>query len=1010
MYKKTFTLLLACCLAFSLFLLSPIHANSDYAIETQIIDSVGDSAHDMSLALDSNGYPHVSYTDGNFTGLKYAWWNGTSWTKQLVEDEVITPGHSGFESTLKLDSNNNPHICYFHPDETFHLHLRYAYWNGSAWVIQTVDQFGEGRHASLALDSQGFPHISYYGDSSLKYASWNGNQWVIQVVDRGLLYHLSIGTFSSLQIDPENNPHIAYDDDTNDLLKYASWKGSNWVIETVDLGSISDMREIEVSLVLGSGGKPHLSYVLDGNLKYAELGVSGWELQTIDATGSSIAVVGESVSLAFDSNGLPHLSYIDQYRGSRLKYAYFNGSSWNIYGLSNPAQGGYSTSLAVDVHDKVCIVHGDYTSHAVEYLYFNPFEFGSPSVVPDPTPITPPPIMVVQSEPAGLPTTLDHYNTGMYTSIAVDDQGNLHISYYDADYGLKHAFSNSSTNWYIEAVDVNRWTGRYTSVALDSNGYPHISYCNLLTRSLNYAYWNGLQWNKQVIDLDSVGSLTSIVLDSHNYAHISYFDFGNESLKYAEWDGSNWLIQTVDSVGYVGEFTSIALDSNGQPCISYYDIINGNLKYARRTDSGWNIQTVDSAGDVGWSSSLKIDSNNNAHISYLDNTNNALKIAEFNGLNWNIQTIDYVGETQTQDWFNQTSLALDKDGYPHISYFNALKGNLGYAFWNGSAWILQVADSNSNVGLCSSLALDQNGVAHISYFDLDNQRLKYISSVDADGFPSNSPEITPTPNPTPSNTPQPSPSIQPTPEPSLSPTPTPHVTVNSSIDLECKIESSNALNIQAFGILTADDKGVPNIDVLFSYSTDNGETWDVITTTKTNSTGQFFTQFGLHSSGVCLVKAFWSGNSSFLSASKTVDLILMQSENQIPLSMVSNSTLSFCEFNSTSKMFSFNVTGSQGTTGYISLYIAKSLVSDVSELTVYSDGQGLPYATESLGDLWLVSFSYRHSNHHVDIQLPCNQVQTSVDLFGPWILVLFFAPFALLVGVVLLIYRTKNSV
>ncbi len=769
MYKKALTSILACCLISSILLSLPTGGTPDYDVERQIIDSVGNAAHDMSLALDSNGYPHVSYTDGNQTGLKYAWWNGTSWSIQLVEDCGVT-GSNGLRSTLKLDQNGYPHICFFSVDATYHLHLRYAYWNGSAWNTQTVDQLGEGRQASLALDSQGFPHISYYGDFSLKYASWSGTQWVIQVVDQGVPYQLSIGTFSSLQIDSKNNPHIAYDDETNGLLKYASWNSSKWNILTVDSGST---REIEASLALDAKDSPHLSYVLNGNLKHAELGVSGWQIQTVDATGDPFAVVGASVSLALDSNNVPHISYIDQYRGSILKYAYFNGSSWIIYGLSNPIHGGYSTSLAVDANNRVHIVHGDYTSHVVEYLCFVPFELVPPIVVPDPTPITPPPTIIVYSEPAGVPSTLDYYNTGMYTSIVVEGDGVLHISYFDADYGLKYAFSNSSNRWYIETVDVSGWSGRYTSIDLDSNGNPHISYCNIRTLSLNYASWNGSQWNKQVVDSDSVGSFTSIVIDSHNHVHISYTDFGNEDLKYAEWDGSNWLVQTVDSAGYVGQFTSIALDSNENPCISYYDISNGNLKYAHWTSSGWNIETVDSEGDVGWSTSLKVDSNNNAHISYLDNTQKTLKLAKStDGPNWSIQTLDYVGDSRSQDWFNPTSLALDSNGYPHISYFNALKNNLRYTFWNGSAWILQTADPTSNVGWCSSLTLDQNGSAHISYFDNDTLSLRYISSVDATGFPSNLTEIV-VPNtpvaPEPSNNPQPSPS--PTPSSSIQPTP-----------------------------------------------------------------------------------------------------------------------------------------------------------------------------------------------------------------------------------------------
>src|SRR5262245_14954957 len=158
-------------------------------------------------------------------------------------------------------------------------------------------------------------------------------------------------------------------------------------------------------------------------------------------------------------------------------------------------------------------------------------------------------------------------NVGWYTSLALDAQGNPHVSYQDqTTYDLKYA-RKSGGIWVIETPDGSNQTGSSTTLALDAQGTPSMSYYDNTATDVKYASKSGGVWTMEAAAA-SQGLYPSLALDAQGNPHVSYIDIGSFDLKYARKSGGVWTIETADGSPNYSDFsTSIALDSQGNPHI-----------------------------------------------------------------------------------------------------------------------------------------------------------------------------------------------------------------------------------------------------------------------------------------------------------------------------------------------------------------------------------------------------------------------------------------------------------
>ncbi len=333
-----------------ILLVLPAPASAQYSWSSSIVDRGGSVGTGSSLAFDAQDRPHISYFDEGAGSVKYAAWDGASWRLETVDTRVRVTGRT----TLVLDPEGRPHISFADGIEIRYAHsdgvswhvssvdlsysdgpnslalgrdrfpriayawntgvLRFARWNGSAWLAETVETDTViARHISLALDRNDRPSISYQGNGNLRYATNRGAGWVFEVVDSSG----GSGLFSRLALDSADEPRIAYYNDQRRDPFFATWDTIDraWKREVIDPDGDAGW---DIALVLDTFDYPHVSYYerITADLRYAYRLGSAWQWQVVDSNG----VVGWYSSIALNGLGLPSISYFDWNNGA-LKFA-----------------------------------------------------------------------------------------------------------------------------------------------------------------------------------------------------------------------------------------------------------------------------------------------------------------------------------------------------------------------------------------------------------------------------------------------------------------------------------------------------------------------------------------------------------------------------------------------------------------------------------------------------------------------------------------------------------------
>jgi hypothetical protein len=220
------------------------------------------AAGNTSLALDGAGNPNISYFDHTNGKLKWARWEGTSWG--LTD---VTPSAGG-SASIAIDANNFPQIVYAESGLLKHVKV-VCYFILCGWGFDTI---GGGREVGkFQLDAAGSPHVAYRGSApaSISYStrSCSTCSWITQTVgSQG-----SATSAPALALNGSGAPRIAFLSNFGfhaRNLNYAAPASGSWSVVVV-ASDVSDFSD--VSLDLDASGHPHISYENEeeDSLRYA---------------------------------------------------------------------------------------------------------------------------------------------------------------------------------------------------------------------------------------------------------------------------------------------------------------------------------------------------------------------------------------------------------------------------------------------------------------------------------------------------------------------------------------------------------------------------------------------------------------------------------------------------------------------------------------------------------------------------------------------------------------------
>jgi hypothetical protein len=303
-------------------------------------------------------------------------------------------------------------------------------------------------------------------------------------------------------------------------------------------------------------------------------------------------MVGEYPAMRVAPDGQPRIAYYDRTHG-RLKVAVSAGGAWSTQivddGEAGASDVGRWVRMVIDGNNGLHFAYRDETARQLRMLSMAPSGCKAVANKDNDSPFVP----VLVGAPPGHPVAKEDYGT--WPSIGITGDGTLLVSYYDAARGnllLATCRGDTFSQQILDGEDV--YTGQdtgdvglWSSLAIDPDGNAGVAYYDRTRGVLRYA--RSYQGEIDIVVVDGgapvagsmgsfrrVGQYARLVFQETGEPRIAYTDVTNRAVLLARRSVfGDWTFVAVDALasdeglGGIGLGLDLVVDSTDQAYLSY---------------------------------------------------------------------------------------------------------------------------------------------------------------------------------------------------------------------------------------------------------------------------------------------------------------------------------------------------------------------------------------------------------------------------------------------------------